>query len=449
MNFEQLQNKTIMLFGKSRAFTPSEFTDHLSKHHISVCNEADTKPELIVQGRLVNPIEQGLLDDLYARKVAPIIEVDALDEWLCQQIDGETLLMSLKLSGDTDRLMGYLQNSYITDTLYLRLLKLYNWQGEGFFDNDENRDITASLVSRFYENIERNHNVQYANMGIMHLLNQSNNKELAETIALLEPLQTALKKGCDNSTQKILNAIALHENSSVKVLKQWVKNGNEDIQTLVAMRHDLSLQLQEYLLNLNISIIKEVLSLNHTIDHSVALILMQAYPENIARHITLDTELFKTLVGYYAEGLAANESLSVEMQKALLQKHIDVKKVLAKNSVLERTLFETLLESSDVEVVAALIANETIREQDIKTLYQRDADAYALAIAKSPKSDPTILQNLANSSDIEVLLALAKNGATPIDLLYQFQLDSRLARAVKENESFGKHIQRDNIGWDV
>jgi len=46
-------------------------------------------------------------------------------------------------------------------------------------------------------------------------------------------------------------------------------------------------------------------------------------------------------------------------------------------------------------------------------------------------------------------MALARNEATPVELLYQFQLDSRLARAVKENASFGKHIQRDNIGWDV
>ena len=51
------------------------------------------------------------------------------------------------------------------------------------------------------------------------------------------------------------------------------------------------------------------------------------------------------------------------------------------------------------------------------------------------------------SKDIEVLLALAKNENTPVDVLYQLQLDSRLERSVKENPSFGKHIQTDNIGW--
>ena len=44
-------------------------------------------------------------------------------------------------------------------------------------------------------------------------------------------------------------------------------------------------------------------------------------------------------------------------------------------------------------------------------------------------------------------MALAKNESTPIELLYQLQLDSRYERAVKTNAGFGKHIQTQNIGW--
>jgi len=50
---------------------------------------------------------------------------------------------------------------------------------------------------------------------------------------------------------------------------------------------------------------------------------------------------------------------------------------------------------------------------------------------------------------MKVLEALAKNSATPIEILYQLQLDARLERIVKENASFGKHIQENNIGWEV
>ncbi len=449
MNFEALKNKNIILFGKSRALNANEFAKQLENNGIRLVDSVDEGVAAIVEGRLVNPVEQDKLDALYALKAAPIIEIDALEKWLCSTIDVDKLLMSLKLSGDRERLMGYLQNQHISNALFLRLLKLYNWEGEGFFENDDNRDITAALISRFYENIERNHNVQYANMGIMHLLNQSANEELIETIALLAPLQSALKEGCDNSTQKILNAIALHPNTSPKVLKQWLKRGNDDIQMLIAMRHDLDLQLQQYLLNLGKPIINETLSLNATIDQTTALTLLDTFAENIARHIQLDQALFDTLVETYALALAQNPSLSLAMQESLLEKDEDVQMKLAQNPKIAESVFETLLASDKPAVLSALISNEQMQGVQLKALFDKDSKRFAKELAANVKTDVAILSELANSDDVEVLLALAKNPSTPVELLYQFQLDRRLERAVKENSSFGKHIQRDNIGWNV
>lgn len=449
MNFEALKHKKIRLFGKSRALEGAEFSKQLQHHEIILADEMDEDVVCVVQGRLVTPVEQDELERIYAEKLAPIIELEALERWLCSSIDADSLLMSLKLSGDRTRLMGYLQNRYIDNALFLRLLKLYSWEGEGFFESDENRDVTAALISRFYENIERNHNVQYANMGIMHLLNQSEHAELLETIALLAPLQQALKTGCDNSTQKILNAIALHPGTSIRVLKQYLKQGNDDIQMLIAMRHDLPLMLQEYLLNLSKPLIDEVLSLNVSIAHKIAVILLEAYPENIAKHIVLDETLFEQLKDNYATALAENSSLDTQMQAALLYCDAEVQKVLARNSHIDDTTFERLFESEEREVVQALIDNEKMDSVRLQQLFTKAPEYYAAEIAGNSNTPVSLLQELSRSSDVEVLLSLAKNPATPIELLYQFQLDSRLARAVKENASFGRHIQRDNIGWDV
>ena len=449
MNFENLRDKNIVLFGKSRALSGDEFEKQLQNHHIHLVDLPSEEVAVIVQGRLINPIDQNTLDKIYAENLAPIIEVDALEAWLCRSIDADTLMMSLKLSGDRERLMGYLQNTHIDHGLFLRLLKLYDWENLGFFESDDNRDITAALISRFYENIERNHNVQYANMGIMHLLNQSSEPSLVETIALLAPLQNALKKGCDNSTLKILHAIAMHPQSSKRVLKQWLKNGHDDMKMLVAMRHDLDLSLQQYLLNLSEKSIEEVLSLNRSIDHSVAMVLLEKFPENIAKHIVLDEMLFESLFEKYALDLAENPTLTLAMQKKLLESATAVQIVLADNSMIDQTIFESLYKSDKTEVLCTLIGNEKMESHLLYELYQREDKVLHVAIAANEKSEVTMLQALSTSSDIEVLRALAKNPSTPIDLLYQFQLDSRLARAVKENPSFGKHIQRDNIGWNV
>jgi len=449
MNFDRLENRNIMLFGKSRALGADEFARQLKNHNIGIVDDAGNDVALIVEGRLVNPIEQDQLEHLYEEKVAPMIEIAELEKWLCSHIDTPKLLMSLKLSNDRGRLMGYLQNPYISNTLFLRLLKLYDWEGLGFFESDDNRDITAALISRFYENIERNHNVQYANMGLMHLLHQSRDAELTETIALLSPLQRALKEGCDNSTQTILNAIALHPSTSAKVLKQWLKKGNDDMQMLIATRHDLGPVLQQYLLNLNKEIINETLSLNPSIERETALTLLRDYPENIAKHILLDEALYTELADRYALSLAENPTLTHAMQEDLLGRGQDVRGRLAGNPKIDHAIFTSLLESDDPGVLRRLIANEQMESSDLEALFERDAGSFAKEIAANPKTDLSILKRLAESDEVEVLLALAKNPSTPVGLLYQFQLDRRLERAVKENPSFGKHIQRDNIGWNV
>jgi len=90
-----------------------------------------------------------------------------------------------------------------------------------------------------------------------------------------------------------------------------------------------------------------------------------------------------------------------------------------------------------------------MQSDKLKQLFEKDAESFGADIAANANTGVDILKQLASSQNTEVLLALAKNPSTPVELLYQFQLDRRLERAVKENPSFGKHIQRDNIGWDV
>ena len=122
---------------------------------------------------------------------------------------------------------------------------------------------------------------------------------------------------------------------------------------------------------------------------------------------------------------------------------------LAQNPKIAETVFETLLASDKPDVLSALISNEQMQSAQLKALFDKDSKQFGKELAANVKTEVAILSELANSDDVEVLLALAKNPSTPVELLYQFQLDRRLERAVKENSSFGKHIQRDNIGWNV
>ncbi len=120
---------------------------------------------------------------------------------------------------------------------------------------------------------------------------------------------------------------------------------------------------------------------------------------------------------------------------------------LASNGAIESALWEKLLAKGDARVAEALYANKCTPQE--KLLEARTKEHLHKALACNLASPAQLLQELSHSQNPEVLQALAQNENTPVEVLYQLGLDSRLERFVKENKSFGKHIQTHNIGWMV
>ncbi len=414
MNLEELKNKTILLFGKSRAFSEDEFEAQMRYHNITLTNHYNDDVVMIIDGKMMTPYEQNTSDALYEEKRLISVSIDVLEKALAASMDADTLLMSLKLSHDTKRLKSFLQNSMIEDALFLKLLKIYSWGGEDFFENDDNRDVSAALIARFYENIERNHNVQYATTGLYHLILQTDDAALLEAIALLEPIR---------KHNKMIQALLTHERVSKKVLKRFLKEDNFAFCEMMA-----------YNPFLDKAIAKELLK-----DERLAQI--------IARNINLESTLFENLLRY-SDLLAANESINAQMQKRLLDlQDQEVYEALAANEAISTESVRALLALKDTKIDLKLYANSGCDSELLSQAYKDEKNHTALA---SNKNTPQhILEVLYESGGEEILRALAKNENTPVDILYQLQLDSRFERAVKTNAAFGKHIQSQNIGWLV
>jgi Lhr-like helicase len=291
---------------------------------------------------------------------------------------------------------------------------MYSWNGEDFFENDDNRDITAALIGRFYENIERNHNVQYATTGLLHLIDQTKNEKLLETISLLEPIKFH---------PKIKIRLAVHPYVTKNVLKRFLKQDDKEIKEAIA-----------YNSNLDKSIVKELIK-----DKNISKI--------VAKNIELDDEIFQDLNEYALE-LAQNESLSLDMQKNLFKlKNYDINLALASNNSLEKELIDELLSLKDKEIEKNIYLNSATDTEILKKAYE-DENNY-LFLAKNISTPQEILEQLYERGDDKILDALSRNENTPVEILYQLQLDSRFDRAVKTNKAFGKHIQSENIGWLV
>jgi len=119
MNLNDLKNKTILLFGKPRAFSQDEFNSQLKFHNISTCREFNDDVKIVVDGKMMTPYEQNESDALYEKysKNIEFISIDIFEKELAKSLDEDTLLMSLKLSHDKNRLKSFIQNTMISDTL--------------------------------------------------------------------------------------------------------------------------------------------------------------------------------------------------------------------------------------------------------------------------------------------------------------------------------------------
>ncbi|MDA3908461.1 MAG: hypothetical protein PF437_05190 [Sulfurimonas sp.] len=451
MNLSELQNKTVLLFGQSRAFSADEFSAQMKYHKKNLAKEYNEDVVLIVDGKMMTPYEQNASDKLYEEKVdAKFTAIDSLEKELAQHIDADTLLMSLKLSHDKDRLKDFLTNSMINDELFLRLLKMYKWNGDNFFDNDDNRDISAALIVRFYENIERNHNVQYAALGLMHLVTQTKSEEVIEAVAYLEPIQQTMYVSTNKANYKIISAIVTNYVTPKNILNLFIKNANSYIRTLIAMRKDCDEEMQLNLVQSEDKDVLEALSYNSNLSKQVVkkLLFNEHLATNMARNIRLDDELFDVFCKNHPNEVAKNEFISVEMQKKLIASNTqDVRISLATNENIDKTVVVDLFKEDSDELNLALYENSATPQESLEEAYGNVLNHFALA---NNENTPTrILELLAQSGDVKVLKSLAKNASTPIDILYQLQLDARLDRAVKENPNFGKHIMSENIGWEV
>ncbi len=450
MNLKDLENKTILLFGKSRAFVTDEFNAQMKHLNIEVVKEYNEDVVFVIDGRMMTPYEQNASEALYEKGGVVFLCIDELEATLAKSIDEDTLLMSLKLSHDKDRLKNFIQNDILSDELFFKLLKMYSWHGEDFFENDDNRDVTAALIRRFYENIERNHNVEYATLGLMHLIVQCKSEKLIDVIASLEPLQNSFKTEVKDAKFSIVTAIATHEYTSQSVLKMLIKRANSYVKTLVAMRLDCDINMQKRLYMDGEKEVLEALSYNAKLDKTIVkeLVKVQKYAKNIAMYLELDREIFEMLLKEHSVALAHNDSLNYEFQKDLIALHSDdVKVALASNRYIDKKFINELVSEGSQDISFAIYENENTPQFTLEDAYDDRANHFALS---HNKNTPTkILTLLSESEDSKVLEGLAKNESTPIDILYQLQLDSRFERFVKENPAFAKHIQTQNIGWEI
>ena len=440
MQFSELKNSAIVMLGKPRAFVDEEFARQLNTHNISVVKSLDEGAIAVVEGRMLNPLEQDRLEQIYLNKTLPILSIDTLERYLSEHIVAKKLLMSLKLSRDTKRLFAFLTNPLIDDSLFLSLLLMYDFGEDGFFGSNDNRDVSAALIKRFYSNIGRDHNAMYSNYGVLQLIQSSTHSELIETLSSLKLIKEALLNSQnDKAMESIIHALAIHPLLSTEKQAYFHTFKREDINSLLAMREDISLELQRELAKSESYEVRELLSKNPSLHVDLLEELLDSFEAEIISSIKLDDTLFKRFLALDTKALCANATLDEGMQLHLVDRgeHLEI---LAANSALKPSVIKALLAHNDEAINSALSAHENSPLSTLELLFKERK--YHTYLASNPSLSPAMIESLAKSDDIEVLKNICRNESTPLELLNYFMLDFRLEHIVRENRVIHENFRR-------
>ncbi|GEM_PF-3263279 len=446
MNFDALKNCSVLLLGKPRAFHINEFEKQLRHHHMTLITAVKIHNHahdisMVIEGGLLNPVEQDLLEQYYFENAIPIVRTETLEQELSCRLNADTLLMSLKLTKDKVRLHGFLTNALIDDSVFIKLLKLYDFNGEGFLDTDANRDVTAALIERFYDNLEQNHNIQYISMGIVELINKSHNKELINAMASLSIVQQSLEKSSDSLMETVLLALAQHPCLAREHQMRFAKSGSKSLAVALASRDDLNTAIEAVLLHSHRDEVLTALASNVRLSPEGSRRLLETHETVIIEHAAMNEARFEIFFEQNPAVLGSNPTLSAAMYEQLLalnEHAVDL--ALAKNVSLPSDIAQQLFQRGNREVLQCLASNAATEESLLEQFLE--AKEFHEYLAKNPALDERMIYRIYRNTNRSVLEALAANEATPLELLYELLLDMHLEPIVQQNSALNSKYQR-------
>jgi len=449
---EELLSKqaNIKIFGKTKLFTIDELKNILTPLDIHLTDDLD-KADWIVEGNAISMYDENILESVDKK----IVFLKVFEQKLSSLIVPSSLLMSIKLSNNQERLKSFLMNPYITDELFLSLFKLHNWQKEDLFGNNENRDVSAAFIERFYEDIERNHLTQLSPLGFLHLINRTSRAEVIEAIYSIGSVNAQVDD--DNPKNPILNiqiALGLNPHTPEKILEKLLQNSKMDVKSAAASNTNLSIYLQK-IASKKEPQIRLALASNSGLSEELLFELLN--DENIQIIETLlntfifDSENFKkTLTLLDAQRLcfiANNNSLTTKMLHTLfILNNESIELAIANNINLSSDDLNSLLVKENINLLSNLATAQRLEDTQVQKLLLLKNDEINSSLAKNIHLNKKIYEELYSLNKSTVSEFLAKNISTPLEILEQFQLDAILNRYVKENPTFTDAISQ-NIGW--
>ena len=445
---EIIQNNkagTVLFLGRVTNFTAEELSNFLEAQGMKYADKyVGQEIALLVLSSMLTPIEEDLSYELYEAKV-PDVTLKNFEAFYTTHIKPNTLLMSLKLSNDQERLLRLLKNEAFSDDVNLKLFKMYDWKGEGIYENDNNRDISISFVKRFYRpDGFRDPAMIYAPTTVLNIAQESSNEDVLDALLTMPNHEIKVSRYESNRPKSLRETIAFNEALSLGAIKQLLSYKDSRI---------------DYFLCANSALKEKDLELLYSrVDENSKLML--AHNSNLSdglfeKLLKEDDEVVKSLLSYqkmnehrlslvkesrFIAYLGQNNNIASIVLDLVALDNRELDFQLASNAVVEFKVLEELHLKYGEDITVQLAHNQNLSTEFFSMLYAKKDVKIEEALAINHSTPQVILDELCERKNRVLNQLLASNPSVDIRYLREFQLDTSLIRILADNETYGKSV---------
>jgi acyl-CoA-binding protein len=458
MNIEetikQNQGGRVLFLGRVTNFTPEELTNFLESQGMSYADKyRGEEIALVVLSTMLTPLEEENSYDLYDLKV-PDVRLVEFEEFYTKHIKPNTLMMSLKLSNDQERLKRLLKNSSFTDEVFLKLYKMYDWGSNGVYDNDANRDATITFVERFYRpDGFRDPAMVYSPITLSNIARDAKRADILDAMLTMPNHEIKQSRKEDMRPKNLREIVALNQYISSENIRYLLSFNDNRIKSFLACNSAITLKEQEHIYTDANDITKVMLTQNSNLDDKIFKELLNSGEDIIKSLLTfqimskkrveyiLDVKLSDDVLKYLGEN-----TLIEDVVESLIGLNKELDYQLASNHKVSTGLLTKLYETYGEEFMLPLSSNQNSSDELLSKFYNSNNMDVNKNLAENSSTDSKILKELCERNEHEVNRALALNPSVELFYLEQFALDSELIMLMSKNRTYLESVNFAHTG---
>ena len=399
----------------------------------------------MVLSSLLTPYEEELSYELYDKKI-PDCSLAEFESFFAKSLKPNSLLMSLKLSKNQERLIAFLKSKAIDDELFLKLIKLYNWNNEGIFDSDENRDIALAFINRFFtRRLHFNHNdIAHSPATLLDIALTSPNTAALKALFSMPNHSINIKELDGMKPKNIKEALALNSAIDEELIKLLLNLRDERVDNFLSLNPTLPSKQQELLFERGSQQTKINLSKNQNLDKELFKKLLKEDEEIVKTSLLsqeITSDIFELIDSRYYPTLAQSPTISAIKNRLLgVSKEIDL--LLASNAILNEQELTELYKKYKHEAILPLSQNPNTKKELLEEFYQLKDENIILHLASNPNTPEWIIDELYNKNRHSINRALAKNPALKSEYVEFFKLDNELITIMSQIPTLREKIAK-------